>query len=79
MKWPESGVFPIFRVFWGRLATLPTIRPPTQKSVATPLVLPVSVDIPGKTLNISCCIARFTLTNGRVFMKPKQGEQTIDL
>ena len=31
-----------FRVFWGRLATLPTIRPPpplpTQKSVATPLV-----------------------------------------
>ena len=28
---------PIFRVFWGTLATLPTIRPPTQKSVATPL------------------------------------------
>ena len=25
-------------VFWGRLATLPTIRPPTQKSVATPLL-----------------------------------------
>ena len=30
--------FSIFRVFWGRLATLPTIRPPTQKSVATPLL-----------------------------------------
>ena len=22
MMWPKSGVFPIFRVFWGRLATL---------------------------------------------------------
>ena len=32
-------MFFIFRVFWGRLATPPTIRPPppTQKSVATPL------------------------------------------
>ena len=38
MKWPKSGVFPIFRVLWGRLATMPTIRPPTQKSVATPLL-----------------------------------------
>ena len=25
MKWSKSGVSPIFRVFWGRLATLPTI------------------------------------------------------
>ena len=31
MKWPKSGVFPIFRVFRGRLATLPTIRPPHSK------------------------------------------------
>ena len=29
--------FSDFRVFWVRLATLPTIRPPTQKSVTTPL------------------------------------------
>ena len=31
--------FSDFTVFWGRLATLPTIRTPTQKSVATPLWL----------------------------------------
>ena len=31
MKWPKSGVFQIFSVFWGRLATLPTIRPPHSK------------------------------------------------
>ena len=38
IKRPKSGIFPIFRVFWGRLATLSTIRsPPPQKSVATPL------------------------------------------
>ena len=49
MKWPKSGAFPIFRVFWGRLATLPTIRPPppTQKSVATPLHVSGCVVCPG--------------------------------
>ena len=31
--------FSIFGVFWGRLTTLPTIRPPTQKSVATTLTV----------------------------------------
>ena len=30
MKGPKSGVFPIFRVFWGRLATLSAIRPPLK-------------------------------------------------
>ena len=38
MKWPKSGVFPIFSLFLGRSATLLTIRPTTKKSVATPLM-----------------------------------------
>ena len=32
----------------------------------TLMALPVSVDIPGKTPNISCCIVHFTLTKGRI-------------
>ena len=31
---PNPVCFPIFRVFWGRLVTLPKIRPFTQKYVA---------------------------------------------
>ena len=34
---PNPVSFPIFMVFWGMSTTLPTIRPPTKKSVATPL------------------------------------------
>ena len=45
MKWPKSGIFPIFRVFWGRLATLPTIRPPPplKNRGDAPAALPVLI------------------------------------
>ena len=37
MKWPRSGVFSDFYGILGYVGHLPAIRPPTQKSVATPL------------------------------------------
>ena len=61
MMWPKSGVFPIFRVFWGRLATLPTIRPPSPHTHSK-----IRGDAPGAVHDITKYTKYCIVTNSSV-------------